>query len=203
MITADEILQLVPNHLAAQRWYDHDGPPPQVDAADSERWLDGDHELWWLLVDARDGSRHLGRYQLVLGARPANEEHPFLHWVRRMLEIRREFPVFGTGRFEVLHAENPSVLAYLRSSKTSPPDGDDDTKVLCVHNLSRFPQPCELMLGQHAGRIPIELTGRIPFPEIGELPYFITLPPYGFYWFTLVDPETDGMGEEPYGRVEP
>ncbi len=128
-----------------------------------------------------------------------HDKSSFLHWVRRMLEIRREFPVFGTGRFEVLHAENPSVLAYLRSAK----DEGDDTSVLCVHNLSRFPQPCELMLGQHAGRIPIELTGRIPFPEIGELPYFITLPPYGFYWFTLVDPETEGMGEEPYGRVEP
>jgi maltokinase len=79
MITVDEILELVPAHLAAQRWYDHDGAPPQVEAADSERWLDGDQELWWLLVDALDGSRHLGRYQLVLGARPANEEHPFLH----------------------------------------------------------------------------------------------------------------------------
>ncbi|HEX4901600.1 MAG TPA: maltose alpha-D-glucosyltransferase, partial [Acidimicrobiales bacterium] len=123
----------------------------------------------------------------------------FLHWVRRMLEIRREFPVFGTGTFEVLHAENPSVLAYLRASK----DEDDATRVLCVHNLSRFPQPCELMLGANAGRTPIELTGRIPFPTIGELPYFITLPPYGFYWFTLVDPEDDRIGEGLDGRLEP
>ena len=33
---------------------------------------------------------------------------------------------------------------------------------------------------------PIELLGRTPFPPIGELPYFVTLPPYGFYWFGLV-----------------
>jgi maltokinase len=79
MITIDEILPLVPNHLAAQRWYDHDGPPEQVEVADSERWLDGDQDLWWVLVDARAGERSLGRYQLVLGARPAGEEHPFLH----------------------------------------------------------------------------------------------------------------------------
>jgi maltose alpha-D-glucosyltransferase / alpha-amylase len=138
-------------------------------------------------------------YQAVNVEAQQHDKSSFLHWVRRMLEIRRELPVFGTGRFEVLHAENPSVLAYLRSSK----DPDDATAVLCVHNLSQFPQPCELMLGQLAGRVPIELTGRIPFPEIGELPYFITLPPYGFYWFTLVDPQTEGPGEEPYGRVEP
>src|SRR3546814_10550432 len=43
-----------------------------------------------------------------------HDQSSFLHWVRRMLEIRREFPVFGTGSFEVQHAENPSVLAYLR-----------------------------------------------------------------------------------------
>jgi maltokinase len=79
MITIDDLLPLVPNHLAAQRWYDHDGPPARVTAADCERWLDGDHELWWLLVDAHEGDQHLGRYQLVLGARPAGEEHPFLH----------------------------------------------------------------------------------------------------------------------------
>ncbi|HEU5085426.1 MAG TPA: maltose alpha-D-glucosyltransferase [Acidimicrobiales bacterium] len=132
-----------------------------------------------------------------------HDKSSFLHWVRRMLEIRREFPVFGTGRFEVLHAENPSVLAYLRCSKTSPPEGGDDTTVLCVNNLSRFPQPCELMLGHMAGRTPIELTGRIPFPTIGELPYFITLPPYGFFWFTLVNPEDELLGEGLDGRVEP
>jgi maltose alpha-D-glucosyltransferase / alpha-amylase len=141
-------------------------------------------------------------YQAVNVEAQQHDKSSFLHWVRRMLEIRREFPVFGTGTFEVLHAENPSVLAYLRASKGSP-DGDADTRVLCVHNLSRFPQPCELMLGPHAGRTPIELTGRIPFPTIGDLPYFITLPPYGFYWFTLVDQEDDRIGEGLDGRAEP
>src|SRR5438132_565260 len=36
-----------------------------------------------------------------------------LHWMRRMLEVRKQHPVFGAGRFEVLSAENPSVLAYV------------------------------------------------------------------------------------------
>ena len=79
MITTDEILPLLANHLAVQRWYDHDGPPERVTVADAERWMDGDQDLWWLLVDAHQGDRTLGRYQLVLGARPAGEEHPFLH----------------------------------------------------------------------------------------------------------------------------
>jgi maltose alpha-D-glucosyltransferase/alpha-amylase len=108
----------------------------------------------------------------------------FLHWMRRMLEIRREHPLFGIGAMEVLSSPNPSVLAYVR--RLGGDDGREDI-VLCVNNLSRFPQPVELQLPHLAGKAPIEMTGRVPFPSIGELPYFVTLPPYGFFWFQLVD----------------
>ncbi len=111
----------------------------------------------------------------------------FLHWVRRVLEIRRAHPVLGVGNFEVLDVENPSVLAYLRRGLYQDQDGQEDI-VLCVNNLSRFAQPCEVQIGEFAGLQPIELTGRVPFPEIGELPYFVTLPSHGFFWFALVRP---------------
>ncbi|MGE3619516.1 MAG: alpha-glucosidase C-terminal domain-containing protein, partial [Acidimicrobiia bacterium] len=125
----------------------------------------------------------------------ANQRDPssFLHWLRRLLQVRQQHPVFGTGAFEPLHAENPSVLAYLRRA---PGDetGDGDI-ILCVNNLSRFPQPAELMLQHMAGKVPVELTGRMSFPPVGELPYFVTLAPYGFYWFSLVDPPTEPGAE--------
>jgi maltose alpha-D-glucosyltransferase/alpha-amylase len=112
-----------------------------------------------------------------------------LHWMKRMLEVRKQHPVFGTGSMEVISAENPSVLAYGRFDPGS--DGQDSSAtdgdlVLCVYNLSRFAQPAELPLQRFEGRQPIELLGRVPFPRIGELPYFVTLAPYGFYWFQLV-----------------
>jgi maltose alpha-D-glucosyltransferase/alpha-amylase len=112
----------------------------------------------------------------------------FLQWLRRMLAVRKQHPVLAMGEFEVLHAENPSVLAYLRRGIGD--DGEEDI-VLCVNNLSRFPQPCELMMEQLAGKVPIELMGRVPFPPIGELPYFVTLAGHGFYWFELVEPQPD------------
>jgi len=102
-----------------------------------------------------------------------------LHWLQRMLQVRKRHPLFGIGSFEVLSAENPSVLAYVR-------EWDDDV-VLCVNNLSRFAQPVELSLQRFEGRTPIELLGRVPFPRIGELPYLLTLGPYGFYWFQIVE----------------
>jgi maltose alpha-D-glucosyltransferase/alpha-amylase len=57
--------------------------------------------------------------------------------------------------------------------------------MLCVNNLSRFPQPVELDLRDHIGAVPIELTGATPFPRIGQLPYLLTLPGHGFYWFDI------------------
>jgi maltose alpha-D-glucosyltransferase/alpha-amylase len=105
-----------------------------------------------------------------------------LHWMRRMLEVRRQHPVFGTGSFEVVSTDNPSVLAYVRSGDA---DGEADDTVLCVCNLSRFAQPAELPLQRWEGTVPIELLGRVPFPRIGELPYFVTLGPHSFYWFEL------------------
>jgi maltose alpha-D-glucosyltransferase/alpha-amylase len=33
----------------------------------------------------------------------------------------------------------------------------------------------------------MEMLGRVPFPRVGALPYFVTLGPYGFYWFELID----------------
>jgi len=117
----------------------------------------------------------------------------FLRWTKRMLEVRRQHPVLGMGEMEVLDAENPSVLAYLRRGMDFDEDGEEDI-VLCVNNLSRFSQPAELQLSHLAGKQPIELMGRVPFPLVGELPYFVTLPPYGFYWFSLVRPSEGSAG---------
>jgi maltose alpha-D-glucosyltransferase/alpha-amylase len=43
----------------------------------------------------------------------------------------------------------------------------------------------ELDLSRFKGRVPLELLGRTPFPPIGELPYMLTLPAHGYYWFRL------------------
>jgi maltose alpha-D-glucosyltransferase/alpha-amylase len=93
--------------------------------------------------------------------------------------------VFGVGSFEVLGAENPSVFGFVREWDDPSTPGRDI--VLCVYNLSRFAQPCELHLAQYEGFTPHELLGRVPFPRIGELPYFVTLAPYGYFWFRLVE----------------
>ena len=140
-------------------------------------------------------------YQSVNVEANLRDSSSMLHWMKRMLEVRKQHPVFGTGHFEVLSVDNPSVLAYMRSGATDELGAEDVSQegveqqediVLCVCNLSRFAQPAELPLIRFEGKTPIELLGRVPFPRIGELPYFVTLAPYGFYWFELVDPPGSG-----------
>ncbi len=59
------------------------------------------------------------------------------------------------------------------------------TRCCASPTSSRSAQPVELDLAQFKGRVPVELLGRTSFPPIGELPYLLTLPGYGFYWFKL------------------
>jgi maltose alpha-D-glucosyltransferase/alpha-amylase len=102
-----------------------------------------------------------------------------LHWTRRIVRVRRQYPVFGRGTLEFLHPENRHVLAYLRQH--------EGVTVLCVVNLSRFAQYVELDLSRFAGRVPMEMVGHVRFPSIGELPYLLTFGPHGWYWFELTD----------------
>jgi maltose alpha-D-glucosyltransferase/alpha-amylase len=100
-----------------------------------------------------------------------------LNWMKRMIALRKQYRVFGRGSLEFLHPPNRKILAYVRAL--------EDETILCVANLSRTVQPVELDLSRFKGMTPVEMLGSTEFPRIGELPYFLTLPAYSFYWFRL------------------
>ena len=117
----------------------------------------------------------------------AGQSTSLLNWTRTMLAVRRRHDAFAIGTFRELGGSNPSVLD-LRSRDGRRGQGDT---VLCVNNLSRFPQPIELNLQHWNGYTPVEMTGHVEFPRIGQLPYLLTLPGHGFYWFQLREPEPE------------
>jgi maltose alpha-D-glucosyltransferase/alpha-amylase len=132
----------------------------------------------------------------------AQERSPFslLNWMKRMIGLRKQFKLFGRGTIEFLPARNRKVLTYARRH--------GDETILCVANLARTVQPVELDLSAFKGMTPVEMLGLTEFPRIGDLPYFLTLPGYAFYWFRLqqapaditarVPPETTaGVAEAP------
>ena len=107
----------------------------------------------------------------------SNNPNSLLWWMRRLIALRKRFRAFGRGSLEFLMPENRKVLAFLREY--------ENERILVIANLSRFAQYAELDLSRFRGMVPIELFGHTEFPQIGELPYFITLGPHQFYWFSV------------------
>jgi maltose alpha-D-glucosyltransferase / alpha-amylase len=100
-----------------------------------------------------------------------------LNWMRRMIAVRRKQKAFGRGTLHFLYPSNRKVLAYLRRY--------EGETLLFLANVSRAPQAAELDLAEFRGCAPVELTVGSAFPQIGGLPYMLTLPSYGLYWFRL------------------
>ena len=123
-------------------------------------------------------------FQSVNVEAQAEDPHSMLNWMRRMLSIRKRQKAFGRGTLKLLYPNNRRILAYLREH---PSEGGKPQALLCVANVSRSAQAVELDLAVYAGRVPVEMVGGSAFPPIGQLPYLLTLPPYGFYWFLLAD----------------
>jgi maltose alpha-D-glucosyltransferase/alpha-amylase len=118
-------------------------------------------------------------YQAVNVEAQERDRHSLLNWIKRMLAVRKEYKAFGRGEQVFLRPANRRVLAYLREY--------EDETILCVANLGRTAQAVELDLHPFEGRTPIELSGGTAFPQLGQLPYLLTLPPYGFLWFELTN----------------
>ncbi|WP_075692496.1 maltose alpha-D-glucosyltransferase [Corynebacterium sphenisci] len=116
-------------------------------------------------------------YQAVNVEAQMGTSNSLLNWLRTMVHLRKRYEAFGRGDFRELGSANPSVLAYLREYAGE--------RILCVNNLSKYPQAVTLDLAEFDGAVPVEMTGSVPFPAIGELPYQVTLPGHGFYWFEL------------------
>ena len=110
-----------------------------------------------------------------------------LSWTKRLIGVRKSSKVFGRGTLTFIRPANRAVLAYVRQL--------GEEAILCVANMSRSAQAVELDMSPWKGRIPREMLGRTRFPRIGELPYLITLPPYGFFWF-LLEQEADAEPEK-------
>jgi maltose alpha-D-glucosyltransferase/alpha-amylase len=116
-------------------------------------------------------------YQAINVEAQWRDPHSQLNWTRRALAVRKQHQAFGRGTQRFLRPMNRKVLAYLREY--------EDETILCVANVSRSAQAVELDLREFAGRVPVELSGSTAFPQIGQLTYLLTLPPYGFSWFLL------------------
>jgi maltose alpha-D-glucosyltransferase / alpha-amylase len=105
-----------------------------------------------------------------------------LNWLRGILAKRRSHEVFGVGDFRELECAE-EVMAFERCQGS--------TRVVCLNNLTGWPQLVELQLPGLTGRLPAVLSGSISeAPEVLGEDYQIELPPFGYVWLLFADPPT-------------
>lgn len=106
-----------------------------------------------------------------------------LWWMKRVIAMRKKYQAFGRGGIDFLHPHNRKVLAFIRCF--------ENENILVVANLSQYAQVADLNLSQFRGSVPVEMFGRTEFPPITDQPYFITLGPHSFYWFSIEPQKVD------------
>lgn len=120
-------------------------------------------------------------YQAVNVEAQLRTPSSLLHWMRRLIAVRKSSPVFGRGTLRFLAPANTRVLAHVREYQGE--------AILAVHNLAASSEPVELDLRDFRGATPVEMLGEARFPPIADRPYVLSLGPYGYYWFRLHRPE--------------
>ncbi|HEX5427934.1 MAG TPA: maltose alpha-D-glucosyltransferase [Pedococcus sp.] len=110
-----------------------------------------------------------------------------LHWLRAMLTVRKQHPVFGRGEFEVCAADNEAILAFLRVERTEDGAAGDEA-VLCVNNLASRPQAATIRVAEEfKGAQLADLFGGQGFPKVSDDGTItLTLGSRDFFWLRLV-----------------
>ena len=93
------------------------------------------------------------------------------------------------GAAQAAHGLRPRhdrVPAPRRTARCSPTSAATATRRSCASPTCRAScSRSSSTSSRFKGMIPIEMLGLTEFPRIGDLPYFLTIGPYAFYWFRL------------------
>jgi maltose alpha-D-glucosyltransferase/alpha-amylase len=99
------------------------------------------------------------------------------HRMRQMIATRKAQPALARGDVRFLDVREMAVLAFLRIQ--------GGETVLAVHNLSADPVEFELDLGEFTGTGLADLLKWEQLAPVGEGPYRLKLPRYGYRWLRL------------------
>jgi maltose alpha-D-glucosyltransferase/alpha-amylase len=119
-----------------------------------------------------------------------------LFWfMKRIINMRKKFKAFSRGDMKFLQVDNPKILAFTRSF--------ENQTLLIIANLSKHAQPAEIDLKELRGYVPVEAFSQNKFPPVKEgTPYFFTLSPHAFQWFSLQGPKTETIALKPLPQLK-
>ncbi|CAG7845613.1 Trehalose synthase/amylase TreS [Pseudoclavibacter triregionum] len=128
------------------------------------------------------------------------QSRSLLQWVRSMIHIRRQHPVFGLGDLRIQKTTHESVLAYVRSYagvSDSPVASAQDRPetILCAFSFAHQPATATIELPGYEGCRLFDLFGGQEFPRVGEDgKVTLTFGSQTFYWLFVADPEYSSTG---------
>jgi maltose alpha-D-glucosyltransferase/alpha-amylase len=116
-------------------------------------------------------------YEEINVAEQRDDPDSLLNALRRLIEVRKQYDVFGRGEMRLLDVEPKAVLAYLRIKGPE--------TMLVLNNLSPDIQEVTLELPEYRGSVPLDVLTGEELPEIGSGPYRLELQGNGYRWLRL------------------
>jgi maltose alpha-D-glucosyltransferase/alpha-amylase len=117
------------------------------------------------------------------------EENPssLLWWTKHIIAMRKRLSVLGRGDISFIESSNSKVLCFSRSYQKQ--------RMIVVANLSQFSQAATLDLSDFKDCDITEAFSQNRFKNIEEGEYYITVGPYGYFWFQVDIVEKKGKSE--------
>jgi maltose alpha-D-glucosyltransferase/alpha-amylase len=115
-------------------------------------------------------------YEKVNVAAQQRDPGSLLHWMARLIRVRRQCPEIGWGSWEILDAGDPAVFALCCTF--------NDGSVITVHNLADRKASVRLDFDGERTEPLFELLGDKPY-ELIDADQPIELEPFGYRWFRL------------------
>ncbi|MBI1919846.1 MAG: maltose alpha-D-glucosyltransferase [Geobacter sp.] len=125
-------------------------------------------------------------YETVNVENQASNPSSLLWWLRRLINLRRQFKAFGRGALEFIPLDNPKVLAFVRQQ--------EEERILVIVNLSRFSQAVGIGLPPFVGYQPEDIFSSNRFPVIRETPYMLILGPHDYHILSMQKEEEAATG---------
>jgi maltose alpha-D-glucosyltransferase/alpha-amylase len=100
-----------------------------------------------------------------------------LNYMKRLIEVRKRYSVFGRGAIEFIKPKNIKILAYRRF--------DEVHQILCIVNLSKVAEFVEIDLGAFNFSNIVEIFGQNTYAPTNGKKYNFTMQPHSFFWFEM------------------
>ncbi len=107
----------------------------------------------------------------------AADPSSLLNVIRRMIAVRKMYPIFGWGDFTWVASDTTGVAAFLRSYLGA--------HLLSVNNLTSSPLTVRMQIPIATSSTPLNLLTDGPAPEVRDGKLELSLAPYQYLWLKL------------------